>query len=86
MAGLGLGISYRLGLLACVQNASPAQQAALASRYAGITYLAAFIAVVGAGLIDNFIGLPAAAIGLFASTAGLFLPLIRNASRLSNFA
>jgi len=86
MAGLGLGISYRLGLLACVQNASPAQQAALASRYAAVTYLAAFVAVVGTGLIGNCVGLPAAAIGLFASTAGLFLPLIRNAPRLSSFA
>ena len=37
-------------------------------------------------LNSPFIGLPAAAIGLFASSAGLFQPLIRNAPRLSNFA
>ncbi|WP_249673088.1 hypothetical protein [Pseudomonas abieticivorans] len=80
-AGLGLGVSHRLGLLACVHSVSPAQQAALASKYAALTYLIS-LAVVSGALEGNWLGLPIAAIGVFACVALAFLPLIRDAPKL----
>ncbi|SDH68700.1 MFS transporter [Agrococcus jejuensis] len=66
LLGVGIGISYRAGLVALTRGATPAQQGALSSLYAAVTYAAAAVAVLLVGGIGNLTGVVPAAIGAFA--------------------
>jgi predicted MFS family arabinose efflux permease len=82
LAGAGLGVAYRLGLLKLTRGASPAQQGALSSLYAAITYAVAAAAVLGAGALGSTIGLESTTYIVFTITAVAALVLWPGAPRL----
>ncbi|WP_256221935.1 hypothetical protein [Pseudomonas sp. NBRC 111127] len=82
LLGLGFGMAYRLCLLACVRHATPAEQAALSSKYAAVTYLSSMVCVLVGGALGNLLGLPAATFVLFGLIALALIPLMRVAPKL----
>ena len=74
MIGLGFGMAYRLCLLACVRHATPAEQAALSSKYAAVTYLSSMAGVLLGGTLGNLVGLSAATYMLFGFAALALIP------------
>ena len=82
MIGLGFGMAYRLCLLACVRHATPAEQAALSSKYAAVTYLSSMADVPLGGALGNLVGLSAATYMLFGFAALALIPLMRLAPKL----
>lgn len=82
LLGLGFGMAYRLCLLACVRHTTPAQQAALSSKYAAVTYLCSTAGVLVGGALGNLVGLPAATYVLFGFAALALTPLMRFAPKL----
>lgn len=75
-------MAYRLCLLACVRHATPAEQAALSSKYAAVTYLSSMVYVLVGGALGNLVGLPAATFVLFGLIALTLIPLMRVAPKL----
>ncbi len=75
-------MAYRLCLLACVRHATPAEQAALSSKCATVTYLSSMAGVLFGGALGNLVGLPAATYLLFGLAALALVPLMRFAPKL----
>ncbi|WP_144721190.1 MFS transporter [Agrococcus jejuensis] len=86
LLGVGIGISYRAGLVALTRGATPAQQGALSSLYAAVTYAAAAVAVLLVGGIGNLSGVVPAAIGAFALVGVASLATALVAPRLRDTA
>lgn len=82
LLGLGFGMAYRLCLLACVRHLTPAEQAALPSKYAAVTYLSSMTGVLLGGALGNLVGLPAATYLLFGLAALALVALMRFAPKL----
>ncbi|GAB2466555.1 MFS family permease [Conyzicola lurida] len=80
--GIGIGISYRAGLVALSRGASPARQGALSSAYGAITYAVAAAVVLTVGAVGNVTGVVPAAIGALVVTAVFGLVLLPFAPRL----
>jgi len=78
--GSGIGLAYRAALVALTKGTTPAQQGALASLYAAITYAIAATVVLAIGGIGNMTGLVTAssavlgAIGLLAVISVAWAP------------
>lgn len=66
LLGAGIGISYRAGLVALTRGTLPAEQGALSSLYAAVTYAGAAVIVLLVGWIGNVIGIVPAALGAIA--------------------
>lgn len=73
--GMGIGVSYRLGLITFTKGSSPAQQGALSSFYAAITYGAAAICALALGVAGNEFGLHLTVVVLFSILAAFTLLL-----------
>ncbi|MGE7961960.1 MFS transporter [Pseudomonas sp. NPDC089918] len=82
--GMGIGVSYRLGLITFTKGSSPAQQGALSSFYAAITYGAAAACALALGIAGNEVGLHMTVIILFGILAALTLLLSGKAPCLGN--
>jgi predicted MFS family arabinose efflux permease len=82
LLGLGFSMAYRLGLLTRVRHTTPAEQAALSSKYAAVTYLPSMAGVLVGGALGNLVGLPAATYVLFGFGALALIPLMRFAPKL----
>ncbi|NPD70328.1 hypothetical protein HPQ61_27140 [Acetobacteraceae bacterium] len=63
--GFGTGLAYRLSLVVLTKGSEPARQGALASLYGAVTYGAATVGSLAAGLIGNLIGLKSTIVGIF---------------------
>lgn len=82
LVGVGAGIGYRVALVVVTRGSSPAQQGALASLFAAVTYAAAASAALLTGAVGNLVGLvPAAAVVLGVVTVSS-LALVRRSPRL----
>ncbi|WP_160000681.1 hypothetical protein, partial [Roseomonas sp. 18066] len=79
--GAGIGIAYRLGLVAVTRGASPAEQARRASLYGAATYTAAAAGVLGAGFWASQAGLSAMVAQGFGAMALVALALLPRAPR-----
>ncbi|MEE3662249.1 MFS transporter [Brenneria sp. g21c3] len=55
--GLGVGISYRLCLIMITLGVSASEHGARSSYYAAVTYCAAALVILLAGMLGNFVGL-----------------------------
>jgi hypothetical protein len=73
--GMGIGVSYRLGLITFTKGSSPVQQGALSSFYAAITYGAAAVCALALGIAGNQVGLQITVITVFGILATLTLLL-----------
>ena len=80
--GVGIGVSYRAGLVALSRGASPARQGALSSAYGAITYAVAAAVVLTVGAVGNVTGVVPAAVGALVMTAVGGLVLLPFAPRL----
>jgi MFS family permease len=84
LLGVGVGVSYRAGLVALTRGTTPARQGALSSLYAAITYAAAAVAVLVVGGLGNVLGIVPAVVGgicatgLAAIAALLWAPRLRD--------
>jgi hypothetical protein len=73
LLGAGVGTAHRMSLVALTRDASPARQGALASLFAGVTYVAAAGVVLLIGWIGDSTGVVPAALTAWAACAALSL-------------
>ncbi|GAB3600292.1 MFS transporter [Microbacterium tumbae] len=82
LLGVGIGLSYRAGLVTLTRGAAPARHGALSSLYAAVTYAAAALVVLSVGWVGNATGVVPAALGALALTGVLALATLLWAPRL----
>lgn len=80
--GFGTGVAYRLSLVVLTKGSEPARQGALASLYGAVTYGAATVASLTAGLTGNLLGLRSTIVAIFLLIAVVSAWLVWRAPRL----
>lgn len=84
LVGAGIGVSYRVGLVALTRGTTPARQGALSSLYAAVTYAAAAIGALLVGWVAVGTGLVVAALGALTAVGVAALLAVLWAPRLGD--